>query len=421
MFGLFLLLGVAALGGLIAFVGDRVGMRVGRKRLSLFGLRPKYTSMIIAVLTGVLTATSTLGVSSIVSENVRIALFHLTKLRKDLAFAQARNLELKKEYQQVDKALRQVSVKWQTARRDLAEVTERLTVLAAAQEKAEKELSEARKNLANKAADLERLEAEYARVKAERDAAEKEAKFFQQRKENLEHAITILENQIETLSAQREYLGTGVLDFATRPIIFHVGEVLAAAVVRPGNSFAEIENLVVTLLGRADQIAKARGAAIENKSVATRVDMKRLTEAYKTLLHLQTPAVVRVVSGTNAVVGKPAFVYLEVLPDEIVFRRGQVVTTVVLEGEEPPEKVFTLLLGEVLNGGKKAAAEKGMVDPAGTIPLPEVDLDLLRETAAKAAKLSGRREVKFVAARDLHRAGETLSLTPLIAVEAGKQ
>ncbi|MGQ9778686.1 MAG: DUF3084 domain-containing protein [Bacillota bacterium] len=420
MFGFFLLISVAVLGGLIAFVGDRVGMRVGRKRLSLFGLRPKYTSMVIAVITGVLAATSTLGVSSIVSENVRIALFHLTKLRRDLAFAQSRNLKLKKEYQQLDEALRQVNLKWRTAQGELAKVAERLAILAAAQERAEKELNEARKNLAAKAADLERLEAEYARAKAEREAAEKEVKFFQQRKENLENAITLLENQIDTLSAQREYLGTGVLDFATRPIILHVGEVLAATVIRPGNSFAEVERLMVTLLNKADQIAKTRGAVIEGKSVATRVDMKRVTEAYKVLLNLQVPAVVRVVSGTNVVAGKPAFVYPEVLPDEMVFRRGEVVATVILEGEESPARIFARLLGEALREGKKAAEEKSMVDSAGQSAWPEIDLDLLQETAAKAAKLSGRREVRFLAARDLHRAGETLSLTPLLAVDAEK-
>jgi len=416
VFGLFLLLGVAALGGLIAFVGDRVGMRVGRKRLTLFGLRPRYTSMIIAVMTGVLAAISTLGISSIVSENVRIALFHLTKLRRDLAVAQARNLEMKNEYQRVTMALRQVTAKWETARQDLASTTERLTALTAAQQKVEEELRGAKEELAEKTADLVKLNEEYARARKEREEAEREVKFFQQRKENLESAIAILENQIETLSAQREYLGIGVVDFATRPIILHVGEVLAAAVVRPGKSFTATEELMVALLGRADQIAKARGAAIEGKTVATRVDMKRVTEAYKTLLKLQTPAVVRVVAGTNVVAGKPAVIYPEVLPDEIVFRRGETVIAVVLEGEETPEVLFARLLGEVFTAGKKAAAEKGMVDPEGVTPWPSLDLELLRETARQAAQSSGRREVKFIAARDLHRAGEILNLVPVLTV-----
>ena len=225
---------VALLGGLIAFVGDRVGMRVGRKRLTVFGLRPKYTSMAIAITTGVLTAASTLGILSIASENVRIAIFHLTRLRRDLTAAQARNLELKEEYNRVNQDLRAVTEKWRAAQTELAGINERIAALTEARERAEKDLREARANLAAKAEDLGRLEEQYAQAEERRAAAEKEVKVLQARKDNLENAIAILEGRIETLTLESEHLGTGVLDFATQPIILHIGEVLAAAVVQPG-------------------------------------------------------------------------------------------------------------------------------------------------------------------------------------------
>ena len=40
---------IVVLAGLIAFVGDRVGHQVGRRRMTLFGLRPRYTSTIFAI------------------------------------------------------------------------------------------------------------------------------------------------------------------------------------------------------------------------------------------------------------------------------------------------------------------------------------------------------------------------------------
>lgn len=42
------------MGGLIAFLGDKIGSKVGKKRMTLFGLRPKYTSIIVTIISGVL-------------------------------------------------------------------------------------------------------------------------------------------------------------------------------------------------------------------------------------------------------------------------------------------------------------------------------------------------------------------------------
>ena len=40
------------MGGLIAFLGDKIGSKVGKKRMTLFGLRPKYTSIIVTIISG---------------------------------------------------------------------------------------------------------------------------------------------------------------------------------------------------------------------------------------------------------------------------------------------------------------------------------------------------------------------------------
>ena len=82
--GIILIFVIAVLGGVIALLGDRIGMKVGKKRLSLYGLRPKYTSMIITVFTGILISGSTLVFLTIVSENVRTALFELKEIQDEL-------------------------------------------------------------------------------------------------------------------------------------------------------------------------------------------------------------------------------------------------------------------------------------------------------------------------------------------------
>lgn len=59
MYGLLLIVVLVVTGGVIAFIGDRVGSRVGKKKLSLFGLRPRHTSVIVTIITGVLITTFT--------------------------------------------------------------------------------------------------------------------------------------------------------------------------------------------------------------------------------------------------------------------------------------------------------------------------------------------------------------------------
>ena len=47
-------------GGVIAYVGDRLGTYIGKKRLSAWGLRPRHTAMLYTVLSGGLIAVLTL-------------------------------------------------------------------------------------------------------------------------------------------------------------------------------------------------------------------------------------------------------------------------------------------------------------------------------------------------------------------------
>ena len=73
--GIAIVLVLISMGGLIAFLGDRIGSKVGKKRMTLFGLRPKYTSIIVIIISGALISLSTISVMVVVKENIRDDLF----------------------------------------------------------------------------------------------------------------------------------------------------------------------------------------------------------------------------------------------------------------------------------------------------------------------------------------------------------
>jgi len=91
---------IIVIAGVIAFIGDRVGHLVGRRRLTLFGLRPRYTSTISAIAFGMLIAIVALVIVSIFVKNARVALFSINKLNDEITALSAdrdRLIEFMKE------------------------------------------------------------------------------------------------------------------------------------------------------------------------------------------------------------------------------------------------------------------------------------------------------------------------------------
>jgi len=84
---------IAALAGGIAYVGDRVGHQVGRKRLTLFGIRPRYTSTIVAIGTGVIIALIVTIGAIFASNEVKLAFFQMRTISDQIAQLKAQAAE----------------------------------------------------------------------------------------------------------------------------------------------------------------------------------------------------------------------------------------------------------------------------------------------------------------------------------------
>ncbi|HLW47139.1 MAG TPA: DUF3084 domain-containing protein [bacterium] len=74
--------------GAVAFIGNLVGRAIGRKRLTLLGVRPRYTAQIVTVVTGMMITVVTLAVVLLVNQDARQAFFHLHEVQQ-----QTRDLE----------------------------------------------------------------------------------------------------------------------------------------------------------------------------------------------------------------------------------------------------------------------------------------------------------------------------------------
>jgi len=80
LYSFFRIFSLIIISGLLAYLGDMMGYKLGKKRLSLFNMRPRTTATIITIFSGIMITLVTLSFAAMVSEDVRIALFNLDRL-----------------------------------------------------------------------------------------------------------------------------------------------------------------------------------------------------------------------------------------------------------------------------------------------------------------------------------------------------
>jgi uncharacterized protein (DUF3084 family) len=98
MFWILVLLSVAFLGGLIAYLGDVVGRKVGRKHMRLFGLRPKTTGLVVAVGSGVLVALATVGAVGLLAQSTVNNAFRANEINQEYKAAKLQLASVEEEY-----------------------------------------------------------------------------------------------------------------------------------------------------------------------------------------------------------------------------------------------------------------------------------------------------------------------------------
>ncbi len=86
------------LGGILSTLGDRLGTKVGKARLSIFKLRPKSTAVLITVFTGSIISAISFATMVVFDRDLRVGLFQLEDIREKI-------LESEEELKKLEKNL----------------------------------------------------------------------------------------------------------------------------------------------------------------------------------------------------------------------------------------------------------------------------------------------------------------------------
>jgi hypothetical protein len=100
---------VAVLAGGIAMLGNQLGRKIGRRKMTVFGMRPRHTSIFITTITGSLIACLTLALAMIFSQDVREYVLDRQVRAEKL---EARAAELQQQIQELAEEVRRGTIIW---------------------------------------------------------------------------------------------------------------------------------------------------------------------------------------------------------------------------------------------------------------------------------------------------------------------
>ncbi|KPQ37034.1 MAG: Uncharacterized protein conserved in bacteria with the myosin-like domain [Phormidesmis priestleyi Ana] len=170
MTGFVLLFAVACLGGVIATVGDRIGMKVGKSRLSLFNLRPRQTATLVSVATGMVASFSTLLLLIALDDQLRKGLFQLDDIQNELAAAQQDLESTRSERDAVENILEESTQLQKAAQSRLLEINESLQTAVAREEETLNRLLDTQSQLESVSEQATSLRDEINDLRSEREA-----------------------------------------------------------------------------------------------------------------------------------------------------------------------------------------------------------------------------------------------------------
>ena len=332
MTGWLLLLSLLILGGVLSTLGDRLGSRVGKARLSLFGLRPRQTAVVITVLTGSLISALSLGLMLLVSRQLRVGLFELNEL-------EARLRSSRSDLQGSREAQRKARQQLEEARAD--EVKAR-KILADAQARA----TELRRTLQPLQAQTQRLEAERQRLS--QDVRNRDAEI-----QRTDEELKAVRERINSGEAELQLLEENLLALRRGNVAISSGQPLATVTLkldRPDQARQVIDQVLREANLQAFQKVLPGQAPDRQIILVPRQDIERLERA------IRKPGtwVVLLRSAANVLRGeRVVYAFPDVRPNVAITIEGEVLAKTALASQETnPESVrnrINLLLASTLS------------------------------------------------------------------------
>lgn len=306
MYSFILVFTLILISGLIAFVGDWIGLKIGKKRVTIFGLRPHYTAIVITIISGMLIVIITVSILAISSNDVRTALFGMEQLKEKLS-----NLSRQVELSNTQLSSTKEELKKKTT--ELQEMEEKYQALS--------------EDIKNKTSQLEELSKIREGLIEEKDKLDKE---------------------VEELNAAIKALYSGIAWIREGEVIFESDEQIALAIIQGQRPVEEIKEELIRFLNEASNRVLTMGAKIDERTnQALIISQEEFENITQRIYDSDKEMIVRLLSSINVIKGEPVVAYFNLLENKLLFKLDEEIISEEIESSEVYSEVekqlFSLL------------------------------------------------------------------------------
>ncbi|MBI4858881.1 MAG: DUF3084 domain-containing protein [Candidatus Riflebacteria bacterium] len=293
------------LGGVLSYLGDYLGSFYGKKRISLWGIRPKNTAVIISVVTGTLITLGTLAGAVLISEDYREALLQVREKKAERERLNRENASLALKEKQLSGKLADTEVRLDHAEAELKAADKTRQELA-------REIEELKRQREEKVAQLKTLALAFSKKETSMIAVTTGSPLLRR------PLLLPIDVSREALKKELTTMLQGIRE-----------TVESAGVKVPEPDADKVEkDLVAPIRAKIQTIASAYSGDGEESRERP----------------LPTHVYIRPTSLKNLSYGEQlSSVHFDVKPNRVIFRKGEEIAHTPIDGRLSPEKILQQL------------------------------------------------------------------------------
>jgi uncharacterized protein (DUF3084 family) len=415
--GYVLIVALLILGGVLATLGDRIGTKVGKARLSLFNLRPRQTATLVTIITGCLISTLTLGAILAASAQLRTGIFELETIEAKLQTARREIEALNQEKTGISQALDQARQEQLQVRQNLEATYQTLTQVTARRDRLASRLRQTRQDLGVVQGalgevldqsqllqtEIDQLQVERKQVLQQRDQViqqrnqvqndlgllqtginqlraqlgdrdqqiqQREAQLINQDKiiKEREQRLSELEKQLSQRTERLESLERAALileqdyqELRSGSVAIVRNQVLASGVIRvidPNVAINAVEQLLRQANRRVEEITQNNANSGNQLIQITVAEVERVANQLKD----GREYVISILSAGNYVAGESQIlVFADILPNNLIYNPNTVVGSVQLDSARQSEEEIQRQLEQLLTLVEFRSRRSGLI------------------------------------------------------------
>ncbi len=372
------------LSAVVAYIADKLGKKAGKKRLSIFGLRPKHTAIFMSVSSGILIATITIVVMLSLSQNARVALFGLQNLKEEIS-------TLSKEKDNLVKEKNNLQVEYN---------------------KSLSELNNLKLDLNDVNKEKQKLILDTIKLKNENNLALSHVKEMEFQKSLLDEKIISLNsekegllNDISSSQALLDKLKTSIQSLRTGKLQFEAHQIIAQTTIQGGDK-AVCESELNNFIQKTNSIL-INELGLEGVDTVIFIPKQTVFDSINMMSRNNMQFAVRILSEGNVVVGeKHILASLQVFENNLVFRKEDTIVSTEID-PNLDSNLLLAKLGLLLQETNHIAKLRGLVPDPLTGTVGNVSYPVLYNAIRNIKNLSyqGKVKISILAAEDTYAIG----------------